>query len=137
MYFLQKYLTSGQKAQFIVGLPLAICQSIVFSPVCTAQIAESWAVSGDIAVSAWQYYSATGNLSWLEVRRPVCMRRWAFRRACRLRQNTGFPILAGTADFMLARVSPAPPPDAALAADTAYHISGILPIDGSFALLFR
>lgn len=52
MYFLQKYLTSGQKAQFIVGLPLAICQSIVFTPVCTAQIAESWAVSGDIAVSA-------------------------------------------------------------------------------------
>ena len=66
-------------------------------------------VSGDIAFSAWQYYSATGDVAWLRA--------------------VGWPLLAGIADYHLARVTPAPPASAALVGDTAFHVINVLPID--------
>ena len=67
-------------------------------------------VTGDISFSALQYFFATSNRSWLAA--------------------VGYPLLASTADFHLARVSPAPPASAAeVPADAAYHVRGTLPID--------
>jgi hypothetical protein len=56
----------------------------------------------DKAWAAWQFYSATGNTTWLASR--------------------GWPILSGTADFHLSRVSPPNP-------DGSVSVAGILPID--------
>lgn len=58
-------------------------------------------VTGDIAWSAWQYYAASGNRSWLA--------------------GTGWPMLQGIADFHLSRVAPTP--------DGNYTVNGVLPID--------
>jgi trehalose/maltose hydrolase-like predicted phosphorylase len=67
-------------------------------------------VTGDVSFSALQFFAATGNLTWLELR--------------------GYPLLAATADYHLARVSPAPPFSAAeVPADAEYHVLGTLPID--------
>ncbi len=66
-------------------------------------------VSGDIAFSAWQYYSATGDEAWLA--------------------RVGWPLLAGIADYHLGRVTPAPPASAAQVGDTPFHVLNVLPID--------
>jgi trehalose/maltose hydrolase-like predicted phosphorylase len=66
-------------------------------------------VSGDIAFSAWQYFSATGDIPWLE--------------------RVGMELLGGIADFHLARVSPAPPSSAYLVGNTSFHVERVLPID--------
>lgn len=66
-------------------------------------------ITGDISFSAWQYYSATGDVDWL--------------------QTIGWPLLSSTADYHLARVTPAPPPAAALVGDTPFHVLNTLPID--------
>jgi len=58
-------------------------------------------VNGAQAWAAWQYYAATGNLTWLA--------------------NRGFTVLEGAADFHVSRVTPN--------ADGSYSIKGVLPID--------
>lgn len=67
-------------------------------------------ISGDIAFSAWQYFSSTGNATWLA--------------------TVGFQLLSAIANYHLARVSPLPPNSAELINDTAvFHVHGVLPID--------
>ena len=65
--------------------------------------------SGDIAFSAWQYFAATGNETWL--------------------RSVGFELLSGIADFHLARVTPTPPTSAQLVGNTSFHVERVLPID--------
>lgn len=61
-------------------------------------------------MSAWQFFAATGNVSWLA--------------------EVGFPILAGAADFALSRVSPPPPSSADLIPPSLlFSVRGVLPID--------
>ena len=62
-------------------------------------------VTGDVAVSVWKHFQATGNVSWL---------------------GRFFPLLAAIADFHVSRVSPPPALDPP---GTPYHIHGVLPID--------
>lgn len=67
-------------------------------------------VTGDISFSALQFYHATADATWLA--------------------GVGYPLLAATADYHLARVSPAPPFAASdVPADAEYHVRGTLPID--------
>ena len=66
-------------------------------------------VTGDIAFSAWQYYSATGDVEWLG--------------------GVGWALLSATADYHLSRVSPPPPALASLVRDTQFHVLNVLPID--------
>lgn len=66
-------------------------------------------ISGDIAFSAWQYFSVTGDLGWLG--------------------SVGWPLLAGIADYHLGRVTPQPPMDPASVGNTSFHVVGVLPID--------
>jgi trehalose/maltose hydrolase-like predicted phosphorylase len=58
-------------------------------------------VSGAVAWTAWQYFAATGNRTWL--------------------QTIGFPILAGVADFHLSRVTSL--------GNGNYSVRFVLPID--------
>ena len=67
-------------------------------------------VTGDISFSASQFFAASANASWLAA--------------------VGYPLLASTADYHLARVSPVPPRSAAeVPADAEYHVRGTLPVD--------
>ena len=66
-------------------------------------------VTGDISFSAWQYYSATGDVQWLRA--------------------VGWPLLSATADYHLSRVTPPPPAAAELVGDTPFHVLNVLPID--------
>ena len=62
-------------------------------------------VTGDVAFSAWQYYHATHNITWLV--------------------NRGWPLLASVARFAISRVTPSP----RLGVVANYSITGILPVD--------
>eukprot|EP00759_Apiculatamorpha_spiralis_P058349 PhF_6_TR9183/c0_g1_i1/m.14325/K22078/PGGHG, ATHL1; protein-glucosylgalactosylhydroxylysine glucosidase len=58
-------------------------------------------VTGAVAWSAWKYFSATGNMSWLE--------------------DAGWDVLSGSARFHASRVTKN--------ADGSYSLKGVLPID--------
>lgn len=62
-------------------------------------------VTGDIAFSAWQYFQATRNVTWL--------------------QQRGWPLLAHIADFFMSRITPVP----SLTYSGAYSIKSVLPVD--------
>jgi len=66
-------------------------------------------ITGDISFSAWQYFSATGDLGWL--------------------QSVGWPLLSSIADYHLSRVTPPPPQLAQQVGTTPFHVLNVLPID--------
>lgn len=66
-------------------------------------------VTGDVAVSAWNYFLSSNDKEWL--------------------QSKGWAILQGVADFWLSRVDPSPYKHHHTKSSISYNVNGILPVD--------
>jgi trehalose/maltose hydrolase-like predicted phosphorylase len=95
-----------------------------------AQVCPSWAptgaleqhISGDISFAAAQYWWMTGDLQWL-AKIGIAVRCCCAHRCSADGTATGYPMMAGVADFWVSRVQP-------LASNASlYAIDDVIPPD--------